>query len=109
LDCFSIHPYYGTGIHQRYHPLHISPSPFHSIPPTSLSFLALLPNSTQLTTPLFSHSDNSAPTHRLSPAPNSAHFQAGHKLDVCNDSAVPPETTRCQGARECVLLRGECV
>ena len=57
----------------------------------------------------FSHSDNSSPTHRLSPAPNSTHFQAWHKLDVCNDSAVPPETTRRQGARECVLLRGECV
>lgn len=109
LDCFSIHLYYGTGIHQRYHPLCNSPFPSHSISPTSLSFLALPPNSTQLTTPLFSHSDNSSPTHRLSPAPNSTHFQAWHKLDVCNDSAVPPETTRCQGARECVLLRGECV
>jgi hypothetical protein len=99
LDCFSIHLYYGTGIHQRYHPLRNSPSPSHCIPPTSLSFLALPPNSTQLTTPLCSHRDNS----------NSTHFQAWHKLDVCNDSAVPPETTRCQGARECVLLRGECV
>ena len=50
LNCFSIHLYYGTGIHRRYHPLRNSPSPSHSIPPTSL-FSGPPPNSTQLTTP----------------------------------------------------------
>ena len=94
LDCFSISSILWDG-----DPPAISPSSQLSFP---ISF-----HPTYIF--LFSHSDNSSPTHRLSPAPNSTHFQAGHKLDVCNDSAVPPETTRCQGARECVLLRGECV
>lgn len=41
LDCFPIHPYYRTGIHQRYHPLRNSPSPSHPIPPhLHFSFLS---------------------------------------------------------------------
>ena len=108
LDCFSISSILWDG-----DPPAISPSSQLSFPisfhPTYISLFWSSPQLHATNHSPFSHSDNSSPTHRLSPAPNSTHFQAWHKLDVCNDSAVPPETTRCQGARECVLLRGECV